>query len=52
MTDRICQREGCTKALPAGSATQRKYCTKRCQVAEWRRRKAAEEAGPRPKAQQ
>ena len=38
---RICQREGCGKPLPSGSATQRKYCTGRCQRAESRRRTAA-----------
>jgi predicted nucleic acid-binding Zn ribbon protein len=36
---RTCQREGCGKALPPTAATQRKYCSERCQVAEWRRKK-------------
>ena len=33
---RTCAREECGKPLPSGSAAQRKYCTKRCQVAQWR----------------
>jgi hypothetical protein len=43
---RICQRQGCSKPLPAGSATQRKYCSGRCQRAESRRRAA--EQGDQP----
>ena len=41
---RICAREGCDKTLPPTSATQRKYCSERCQVAEWRRRKREQDA--------
>lgn len=37
MTGRICEREGCANTLPSRAATQRKFCSVRCQVAEWRR---------------
>lgn len=43
--ERICLREGCTNTLPEGSPTQRKFCTKRCQVAEWRRLNAQPSSG-------
>jgi hypothetical protein len=36
MPQRICAREGCEKPLPPGSAVQRKYCSERCQVRQWR----------------
>lgn len=36
MTTRTCAREGCEKALPAGSAPQRRFCTHRCQWHQWR----------------
>lgn len=35
---RTCQREGCGTALPRNAATQRKYCTGRCQKAAARAR--------------
>jgi hypothetical protein len=41
---RICQRESCDKSLPPTAAAQRKYCSTRCQVAEWRRKQREQEA--------
>lgn len=38
MKVRACQNRGCDKSLPSDAASQRRFCSNRCQVAEWRRR--------------
>lgn len=38
MKVRECQSAKCDNPLPEESASQRRFCSNRCQIAEWRRR--------------